>query len=439
METLLIFATPLTPRHRYTFDWIFAERLGLPHSITDNKEEWENYGGPKINYSNADLHGQQLKIVAHGLLADTAITEVKPAIHRWKHSTILFYNQPGAPVPFDIFAAVFYLISRYEEYTTAETDEHGRYPHQNSVAARYSFLQEPVVDVWLLHLAMLLQQMFGLQAPLPKFRFVPSYDVDVAWKFKYKTLSNTIGGLAKDMLKMRPGAVANRLLALPGYRQDPWFVFDDMNKLCARHNHSPLYFFLVAKDGSKYDHNADPQLPEMRKLISTLSKGHAWGLHPSYLSYQSLHTLQAEYATLENIVQQKPEWSRQHYLKVHLPLTYQNLVAAGIKEDFSMGYAGVNGFRAGTSHSFPWYDLSKEMATGLRVHPFVYMDATSRFYQKGNTKDAWDELERLLHIVKETNGVFVGIWHNHFLGTDAANKHWRKLHERVLQYAATLC
>src|SRR5690606_13193771 len=71
----------------------------------------------KICYASENIDSKALFIKKQGLLDKDAIIIPKNLqIHRWKHSTILFYNQPGKEMPFDIFSAVFFLISRMEEY-----------------------------------------------------------------------------------------------------------------------------------------------------------------------------------------------------------------------------------------------------------------------------------------------------------------------------------
>lgn len=55
--------------------------------------------------------------------------------------------------------------------------------------------------------------------------------------------------------------------------------------------------------------------------------------------------------------------------RILLPDAYQELVQEEVKEDFSMGYADVIGFRAGTCTPFPFYDLGLEVEQPLRVYP----------------------------------------------------------------------
>ena len=71
--------------------------------------------------------------------------------------------------------------------------------------------------------------------------------------------------------------------------------------------------------------------------------------------------------------------SRQHFIRFTLPDTYRQLINAGIKEEFSMGYGSVNGFRASVALPFYWFDLEKNEATSLLVYLFCFMDANSFF------------------------------------------------------------
>jgi len=435
LTSLLLYTPAHTPRLRYVCRWIFDERLGIPCILTADAAYWKAYHGPRLWYATEPAPPGDLRILPQGLLQEQDIRPQQLRINRWKHSTILYYNQPGAALPFDILAAVFYLISRYEEYLPHEPDRHGRYPAAASAAARYAFLQEPVVDQWLQQLRLMLVRRFSLELPEQPFRFEPTYDVDIAWKYRHKGPRRYWGGLARDLLQLRWAGIPARIAAGMGIRPDPYYSFDWLDALHVRYGLQPLYFFLVSS-GSRYDRNLPPGSGSMQRLMHRTAQRYPTGLHPSYRSHQDEAILAEERRILTAHTGQEVTRSRQHYIKLTLPHTYQRLIAAGITHDYSMGYASDNGFRAGTSRSFPWYNLPAEEATGLRIHPFVYMDATSRFYHRHKPAEAWLEWERLWHAVKRTSGTFTGIWHNHLLGAGRQSRGWRALYQKMLAYAA---
>lgn len=429
---LLIYCSFTSSRLAYVLKWVFKEQLDLPFKVTDDLEEWKRYKGPKINYGKDDQEQNSLRIIPHSLLKEDTIYAQELSINRWKHSTILFYNQPGAAIPFDIFSAVFYLISRYEEYLPHDKDKHGRFKHEQSVATQFSFLQQPVVDEWIMFFGEILAQKTGIKIKEKNFRFQPTYDVDIAWKYLHKGTKRLWGNYFKDLLTFKWQGILERRAVLSGRQKDPYDCFAWLGEMHNKYKLQPLYFLLLGKV-SDYDKNADPTLPAMQKLQQDLSTQYDLGIHPSYRSHESANILKEEINSLANAIHKSITKSRQHYIKFTLPETYENLIAAGITDDYSMGYASCNGFRAGTSNSFPWYHLLEEQETSLRIHPFAFMDATCRFYNKQNTQKAWQEWERLWHAVKKVNGTFISIWHNHMLGNHSESKDWRELYLKTLK------
>ncbi|PSR13118.1 MAG: hypothetical protein C7N36_09235, partial [Bacteroidetes bacterium] len=138
-----------------------------------------------------------------------------------------------------------------------------------------------------------------------------------------------------------------------------------------------------------YDNNAYQQ------LIRSTTTWSDSGIHPSYRSFGNLARLRTEQQRLATILDQPVSHSRQHFLRLQLPQTYQQLLAAGIRHDYTMGYAEVPGYRAGTTEPFRWYDLNREQTTDLWVHPFVAMDVTLQNYQGLSASAAADYLQEL--------------------------------------------
>ena len=128
--------------------------------------------------------------------------------------------------------------------------------------------------------------------------------------------------------------------------------------------------------------------------------------------------------------------SRQHFLKLNFPSTYQGLINSGIKSDYSMGYAENIGFRAGVGVPFFWYDLEKEEATDLLIYPFQVMDVTLRNYLNLTPEDAFTQVTKIINIMKFTGGTFMTLWHNSsFAEQDGWSSDWKFLYERIIAEA----
>ena len=75
---------------------------------------------------------------------DTLLFEKESAreitVNEWKGFLCFFRHTSDSDLPFDIFAASFFLVSRYEEYLEYQPDEYGRYQASSSLAFKNGFL-----------------------------------------------------------------------------------------------------------------------------------------------------------------------------------------------------------------------------------------------------------------------------------------------------------
>jgi hypothetical protein len=95
-----------------------------------------------------------------------------------------------------------------------------------------------------------------------------------------------------------------------------------------------------------------------------------------------------------------------------MPETFRQLRLAGITHDYSMGYADAVGWRAGTNFAFPWYDLEREEATSLTIHPFAAMDVTLKNYLHLDPAEAEQTVLTLANGLQPFGGPFMLLWHN---------------------------
>ena len=421
---LLVYAHIITPRLQYICHFIFNELMGLAHELTTDEIIFNNYEGVKINYSLQSM-GTSYKLEAVNLLFENSITTQQTDFFFYNSNMAIFKTSNGQ-FTFDIFAASFYLLSRYEEYLPHKNDKYGRYAHENSLAFKKKFLHLPLINIWVNDFIISLQMHYpALKPKLPSFQFQPTYDIDMAFSYKHKGLLRNIGGFLRQ-------PSAKRLKVLLGRQQDPFDCFDWLQQKHVTNNLAPIYFFLVAEKNGTYDKNILPLKPAMQELIKKLALKYAIGIHPSWQSGDNKQLLVQEKKLLEQISGQPIILSRQHYIRFNLPDGYQRLTETCITADYSMGYGSTNGFRASVASSFYWYNLQTEQTTLLRIHPFCFMDTNSLYHQHFTPAQALIEILHYYQECKNINGTFIGIWHNHTLGTDKLTAGWRKIYEQFI-------
>lgn len=429
---MIVYANTITPRLKYILDFISNEIAAKTFLITDKKEEFISYNGPRINYSKEQISDKELLITPHSLLFENDIHHFPVECFELNGSKAFFRSE--GDFPFDIFAASFYLITRYEEYLPHEKDMYGRFAHTNSLAFRESFLDIPLVNQWVLLFKKVLKQQYpSFALKNNSFSFLPTYDIDEAYSYKYKDFFRSVGASVKDLLKGDWKNLLLRLNVLLGKVQDPYDAYNWMDKLHDQYNLKPTYFFLIPEKNGKYDKNILPNEEALQSLIKQHTLKYNVGIHPSWQSGDDSTLLEKEINALERITEKNITISRQHFIRFTLPQTFRLLINNGIQEDHSMGYGSINGFRASVSSPFYWYDLEEDEITNLLLHPFCYMEANSFYEQKRSSQEALEEMLHYLNEVKAINGQLITLWHNTFLGTGPKFAGWKEVYEQFIK------
>jgi hypothetical protein len=290
------------------------------------------------------------------------------------------------------------------------------------------------VNIWLHEFKKALQNKYpNLTFRCPSFKFIPTYDIDMAWSWLHKGWKRNLAGLLGAAISGNWSVVRERINVLRGRQTDPFDVYEWLDSLHLYCRMKPYYFFLVAGQQKGYDKNISPDKKAMQELVRYHDAGYRVGVHPSWQSGDNEQLLKEEIEWIECNTEKKVTRSRQHYIRFSLPHTYRKLLKYGIEQDFSMGYGSVNGFRASVASSYFWYDLEKEQTTGLRIFPFCFMEANSFYEQNYTAARAMDELMHYYLLIKKVNGLMVTIWHNSFLGSDPEFAGWREVYEIFLK------
>ncbi len=429
---LLIYTEQPSPRLQYVLNFVFRDCFKCDFSVTDQEATFSTHKGAGINYSGKYGLGGFL-IPKSGLLAEDCIRKLGLMPELSGEVPQLFSHDKEADLPFDIFSAVFYMISRYEEYLPFHPDQHGRFPAARSLAHRYDFLESPVVDLWIKDLREKLTESFPeLDISPGKFTYLPTSDIDLPFAILHRGMMRRVGANIRSSMK-RNGELKMRRAVLSGEVKDPFDTFDEMGDIHTSRGLQPIIFFLTSGYG-RYDKSISPDNETFRELVDKTMKYGSPALHPSYRSAGNSSILQKEIHTLSAITGKKILSSRQHYLKFNLPESYRQYLEAGIREEYSMGFASSIGFRAGTSKPFNFYDLERETETSLRVIPFQVMDRTLKDYMNLSPETALQKIKQLVDAVRLVKGTFVSIWHNDAFSDHGEWEGWKDVYLEMLDY-----
>jgi uncharacterized protein DUF7033 len=429
---ILVYSHKLTQRLKYVFNVIFKDILKTELTFTSNIEEFEDSDLPKINYSTQKLNSG-LYFQSSQFLFETGIKEQNITINTYKDYPCFFSVGKDSTFPFDVFAASFYLVSRYEEYLPQIRDHHDRFTAKESLAFQNGFLKIPLVNIWANYIGSSITESFpDLKFPELKFKYTSSIDIDNAFAYKHKGFLRIVGGLLKSFLKGND--FKERLNVLLKKEQDPYDTFTYQFEIHKKHNVKPIYFFLLG-DYALNDKNIPVKNKSFQSLIISISDYYEVGIHPSYSSNNDVNILTKEINRLQSITHRNINKSRQHFLKLSLPYTYRNLIDNDITHDYTMGYSGQAGFRASICSPYKFYDLDNESPTDLTIHPFAVMEATYKYYLEKKPEEALKDILELMNSVKNVNGTFISVWHNESLSNNGIWNGWRMVYEEMLKEA----
>ncbi len=434
---VLIYTPRITARIQYAAGLLLGIIPGLEWRLVDDLDACRKHQGPKIFYGKPPADQDGLVLPSHGFLLERGVHYFLPQLKEQDGLPLLFPAEgKGYDLPFDPFAAAFYLVSRYEEYLPHNKDAHGRFEATESFAYKHHFLHRPVVN----HYALLLKKRIGEKYPgyamaAGRFTFLPTYDIDIAFAYRARTLFRIFFGMLRSVAQLEFGKLWQRLKVLTAMEDDPYDTYSfqlDLHKESGIRAH---YFFLCG-DYGPYDKNVAFYSRPFNQLVKMLGDYAHIGIHPSYASSQEEGLLKKELPRLESIVNREIPYSRQHYLKLDMPATYQRLLKHNIGFDFTMGYASQAGFRASICTPYPFYDLELEKESPLTIVPFAVMDGTLRDYLRLKPDAALDLAMRLMEEVHEAGGTFSTLWHNDSLCECNGWEGWKDVYARLYRAAA---
>ncbi|MEQ9188374.1 MAG: hypothetical protein RLP15_11610 [Cryomorphaceae bacterium] len=301
----------------------------------------------------------------------------------------------------DHLSTVVYMVNYLQEYGRGEADEIGRFPFESSYQCKFGVVSENLV---LKHFKLFLEQFqLGTWTDQPSRIFV-SHDNDGLYRsFK----QDGMYALSKGRLDWLLRIVFSEVM-----RKPRWFNMDRIMDINDAYDLKSTFFWLVEKGDVWVDQrklrNADYAIDDP-KILSQMERirlrSFEQGIHKAIgpLSFrQELEKL--PFACASN---------RNHFLRLRIPEHFTDIDEAGLKLDFSLGFAEEFGLRNNFALPYKPFDLRRMRPTEATYVPLMIMDTTNWTYKRLSLKSFKEESLSLID-QHASNAVISVLWHNKY-------------------------
>lgn len=425
---LLIHTQKLTPRISYVFKHICTRILGIEITFTSAIEEFIAHSGPKLSYGKQPL-GNELFLQSEGLLSQQGFEAFDISVKEWEETKCFFSVSSKSALPFDLFSASFYLLTRYEEYLPHVKDAMGRFPASESLGFKEYFLGDPVVDIWAYKFKRILLTSFPeLTFSEKKMTIHTLIEAKQPYAFKQQGFLRSLVGYASDLWKFKIRKIILRTQVISGFRKDP---FNTLNWIlnASQNSSSHLSIFFLLGDGLEFMESLNTQRNKFKMLVKYVADYREVGLIFSFAALRDYELLKKEKKRMEEITNRSLLSSMNDQFLVSLPDVYRNLVELEIEKDFTMVYADEVGFRAGTCTPFLFYDLDSEIKTPLIVSPLAM---TTKAFSNKYDSEINKTFNTVFNSVRSVNGTFSMLFSNTNFSTSEKNKIWQSIFSEKL-------
>jgi hypothetical protein len=332
-------------------------------------------------------------------------------------------------IPIDIFGSAFFVLSRYEEAVNDARDAHDRFPDSASLACSEGYSNRPIVDEYVEILWASITKLWpGAHRKQRNPRILVSCDIDSpfdpACASIYRLGKRLLGRtLREKSIRSISQVVTNYLGVKRGnYSMDPYrSAIDWIMDVNERVNNRVAFYFIPEKTDKVNDGNVvNLDHPNMRKLLRSIhSRNHEIGIHPGYNTYQHPETFARSVRTLRRVmeaqgIRQNTLGGRQHYLRWKTSTTARLWEENYLTYDTTLTYSDRPGFRCGTCHEYPMYDLQSRSAMRLLQRPLIMMEA-ERYIDFDCAKNPTELMLHYKRICQQFSGDFTLLWHNSYL------------------------
>lgn len=411
---ILVYCSNITTRKEYVFKHIFRRLMQQEFKFTTDVSEFVSHSGVKLSYGIKPL-GEEFFIWSQGLLDEHGIDDHDIEFNTWDDLPVFFKAPERSDIPFDVFSASFYLITRYEEYLPQVKDDLGRYSSKESIAVKGGFIVLPLVDLWVKKLRELLNRESLLQQKKrQQVKTTVAIEVTSFFKYKSRGIVDNSHFFYNHIRRFKIRNAFRQIIVLLGFKTDPFHNYDSLiNVIRSRWQHGRrtitardnMIFFFHLGNYNRIDNGISFRSRKYREAIKQIGDYLDTGLRYSFFCNDKEVKQQGK--KFEEISNRPLQKTMSAYSKISTPGHYKRLVDIEKLEDYSMGYENTPGFRASTSHPFYFYDLDYEVQTPLLIYPYALHYKSISGNMLNGQKQIIQQLKRR---VEEVSGHFITMY-----------------------------
>ena len=328
----------------------------------------------------------------------------------------------------DLLASTYFLISRYEEmYRRNERDTYGRFPGKSSLPYRAGFLHRPIVDEYgealrriLLEEGVASRYNLRLEERPQTFSRV-NLTHDLSRPYNYRGWRSFLRAWLRE--KKSPWEAAR--LSFSSDVEDDYYTFPKFLKwdraTCDSLGKERADIFFFIRMPSRHPLDKPYYSLHSHYLRSILAVGEKYkvllSLQCSYAAGHQSELISRERHLFERTFRRRPRGLRHNKLTSCEPEDLLQAYASGFRNDYSMGYADVAGFRLGTCRAVKFINPNTRLLTELILHPLVLRDLTlsDPRYMALEAEEAERIAHELIRVTARYNGELTLLWHNDLL------------------------
>ena len=414
---------------RYLFDVIFIEFLGIEYELIIKPQEknyvielannkkiiiedhfWNKIKGNELSYIDEKFLPSKISYAKNKFLCENDL----PVLYG---GTEISAEKDTIKCSIDIFATIFFFLSRWEEYISKDRDIFERFKFENSISFKFNLISRPIVNEIVEFLWNMLKET-GFEGDRIKRTFKPIITHDIDQPVRLNRLEMLIKSFGKNLLRYgNIRGAFNDLWIYPLNKFTPKFdpanFYDFLMDASESINTKSIFNFQNSKK-TKYDWGYNIKSDFIKDVFERIkNRGHIIGYHPGFFTLDNSELWKLEYEELCNTADYKVLQGRQHYLRFKAPFTWQIWEDNGLEADSTLGYSEQEGFRCGTCYDFSVYNFLTRKKLKLKETPLIFMEVSVINYQGITDPELYsNKFNNIADIVKKYGGNFVFLWHN---------------------------